>query len=152
MIAMNGHFRVESGHFGTIKRGSRSKVQTSIEPENSMRIQGLYAALTTKNISEAERFYTTLFGRAPNDRPLQGLIQWHDIASANLQIFQDKKRAGGGRCTIVIPQMSVARQTLANAGLSLRDEREGDFGKIAQLHDPDGNLITLAEPPAIQTR
>ncbi|RVD65097.1 VOC family protein, partial [Mesorhizobium sp. M7A.F.Ca.ET.027.03.2.1] len=27
-------------------------------------------------------------------------------------------------------------------------EMEGDYGKIAQLADPDGNRITLAEPPS----
>ena len=113
-----------------------------------MRIQGIYAALTTKNMVDAERFYTILFGRGPDDRPMDGLIQWRDIAGANVQIFHDEKSAGSGRCTIVVPQMSDARQTLSEAGLSIKDERAGDFGKIAQLDDPDGNQITLAEPPS----
>lgn len=113
-----------------------------------MRIQGIYAALTTKDMAEAERFYTILFGRAPDDRPMDGLIQWRDVAGANIQIFQDERSAGFGRCTIVVPEMAEARRALSDAGLSPRDEREGDFGKIAQLDDPDGNLITLAEPPS----
>lgn len=113
-----------------------------------MQIQGIYATLTATDMERAETFYTTLFGRSPDDRPMDGLIQWRDVAGANIQLFLDEKSAGHGRCTIVVPKMSEARATLEAAGLSLRDERQGDFGRIAQLDDPDGNLITLAEPPS----
>lgn len=113
-----------------------------------MRIEGIYAALTTRDMEKAEAFYTTLFGRPPDDRPMAGLIQWRDVAGANIQLFKDDASAGHGRCTIVVPKMADARETLGKAGLEIRDEREGDFGKIAQLDDPDGNLITLAEPPS----
>lgn len=113
-----------------------------------MRIQGIYAALTTRDMAKAERFYTILFDRGPDDRPMDGLIQWRDVAGANVQVFKDDRSAGFGRCTIVVPRMADARQSLAAEGLSLGDEIQGDFGKIAQLNDPDGNLITLAEPPS----
>ncbi|MGX5841694.1 VOC family protein [Mesorhizobium sp. ArgA1] len=116
--------------------------------ENEMHIQGVYAALTTKDMKRAEQFYSILFGREPDDRPMDNLIQWRDVAGANIQLFRDETSAGHGRCTIVVPQMSVARQELALAGLSIRDEKAGEFGRIAQLNDPDGNLITLAEPPS----
>ena len=113
-----------------------------------MQIQGIYAALTTKDMAGAEQFYTTLFGRGPDDRPMDSLIQWRNVAGANVQIFKDEQSAGFGRCTIVVPNMADARETLAGAGISIGDEVKGDFGKIAQLNDPDGNLITLAEPPS----
>lgn len=113
-----------------------------------MQIQGIYAALTARDMTKAEQFYTTLFGRGPDDRPMDGLIQWRNVAGANVQIFRDETSAGHGRCTIVVPRMSEAKKALAGAGISVRDERQGDFGRIAQLDDPDGNLITLAEPPS----
>lgn len=113
-----------------------------------MRIQGIYAALTTRDMDKAEAFYTTLFDRPPDDRPMDGLIQWRDVAGANIQLFKDDENAGRGRFTIVVPQIAEARETLVGAGIMLRDERAGDFGRIAQLDDPDGNLITLAEPPS----
>lgn len=115
-----------------------------------MRIQCLYAALTARDMARAEQFYTKIFGRGPDDRPMDGLIQWRNVAGANVQIFRDEKSAGHGRCTIVVPRMSEARQALSAAGIVIRDEERGDFGKIAQLDDPDGNLITLAEPPSAE--
>ena len=112
-----------------------------------MRIQGIYAAIATKNIAVAEEFYTKLFERGPDDRPIDGLIQWRDLAGANIQIFRNEKNAGASMATLVVPNMHEARAFLHAAGLALFGEREGDFGKIAKINDPDGNEITLAESP-----
>lgn len=113
-----------------------------------MEIQGIFAALATANMNNAERFYTRLFGRAPDDRPMDGLIQWRNVAGANIQIFQHEENAGSGRLTIVVPNMAEARQSLEEMGVDLKDESQGDYGRIAQIADPDGNRITLAEPPS----
>lgn len=113
-----------------------------------MQIQGIYAALATAGMDSAEKFYTRLFDREPDDRPMDGLIQWRDVAGANIQIFHDTKNAGSGRLTIVVPEMDKARRSLEEIGVKLSDDSEGDYGRIAQLADPDGNRITLAEPPS----
>lgn len=113
-----------------------------------MNIQGIYAALTTRDIKAAEDFYAALFGRGPDDRPMAGLIQWRDVEGANVQLFKDDETAGKGRLTIVVPVMAEARKSLEAAHIALGEEFSGDFGKIAQLRDPDGNLLTLAEPPS----
>jgi len=113
-----------------------------------MQIQGIYAALATASMANAEQFYTQLFEREPDDRPMDGLIQWRDVAGANIQIFRDEEHAGAGRLTIVVPKMDVARSSLGEIGVEFTDEAAGDYGKIAQLADPDGNRITLAEPPS----
>ncbi|MER8634435.1 VOC family protein [Mesorhizobium opportunistum] len=113
-----------------------------------MEIQGIYAALATSSMGDVEKFYTHLFGRGPDDRPMQGLIQWRGVAGANIQIFQDKENAGSGRLTIVVPRIDDARKSLEEIGVRLTAESEGDYGRIAQFADPDGNRITLAEPPS----
>lgn len=113
-----------------------------------MEIQGIYAALATADMERAEAFYTHLFGRAPDDRPMDSLIQWRDVAGANIQIFGDAANAGSGRLTIVVPRMEQARMSLEEIGASPTGEAEGDYGKIAEIADPDGNRITLAEPPS----
>ncbi|MGX5843612.1 VOC family protein [Mesorhizobium sp. ArgA1] len=113
-----------------------------------MQIQAIYAALAAANMDQAEQFYTLLFERGPDDRPMEGLIQWRDIAGANIQIFHDQEHAGSGRLTIVVPKMHQARKSLEEIGARLAGETEGDYGKIAQVTDPDGNRITLAEPPS----
>ncbi|RWD30838.1 MAG: VOC family protein [Mesorhizobium sp.] len=113
-----------------------------------MEIQGIYAALAVASMDTAEKFYTQLFDREPDDRPMDGLIQWRNIAGANIQIFRDKENAGSGRLTIVVPDMAEARIALEQIGMTFKGESHGDYGRIAQIVDPDGNRITLAEPPS----
>lgn len=115
-----------------------------------MDIQGIYAALATTDMAASEGFYTKIFGRAPDDRPMDGLIQWRDVAGANIQIFRNDEDAGHGRLTIVVPDWTQAKASLGEIGVTLADERQGDFGRIGQIQDPDGNRVTLAEPPGKQ--
>lgn len=112
-----------------------------------MRIQGIYAAIAATDMAAAEAFYTILFDRGPDDRPMPSLIQWRNVAGANIQIFESPANAGSSLCTIVVPDMAEARAALAAAGLALHGEAQGDYGRIAKLDDPDGNRLTLAEPP-----
>ncbi|RUW46322.1 MULTISPECIES: VOC family protein [unclassified Mesorhizobium] len=118
-----------------------------------MDIQGIYAALATTNMAASERFYTLLFERRPDDRPMDSLIQWRGVAGANIQIFLNESNAGSSMCTIVVPNMDKARASLERVGLTLGKEKAGDFGRVAHIRDPDGNQLTLAEPPgATQAR
>ncbi|WP_111735854.1 VOC family protein [Roseovarius amoyensis] len=111
-----------------------------------MKIQGLFAVVATADMVRAEAFYTSLIGRRPDDRPMDGLVQWRDFPD-NLQVVEDAEKAGHSMITIVTPDMTAARQDLENAGLKLGEDIQGDFGIVAQIDDPDGNRLTLAEPP-----
>lgn len=113
-----------------------------------MNIQGLYAAVSVSDMDRAETFYTSVFGRDPDDRPMDGLIQWRLFDNAGFQLFHNADQAGYGAITIVTPDMTTTRRVLAERGLELGDDVHGDFGVIAQISDPDGNLLTLAEPPS----
>ena len=115
-----------------------------------MRIQGIYAAVAAEDMRASEAFYTKLFGRGPDDRPMDSLIQWRDVAGANVQIFLNEKNAGASMATIVVPDMDEARASLSDEGLTFSEAQKGDYGRIAHIRDPAGNQITLAEPPKAQ--
>lgn len=112
-----------------------------------MQIQGLYAAMYVKDIASSVVFYTKVLGRAPDDKPFETLVQWRGFGNAGIQLFEDARLAGQGRMTIVVPDMAQAQALLGAANIELTDLQSGGFGKVAQLRDPDGNIITLAEPP-----
>lgn len=114
-----------------------------------MKIAELYAVALVSEMERSEEFYTALLGRGPDDRPMDGLIQWRGVAGqAGLQIVVDLERAGRGNMTLVVPTMSAARSSLSERGLSLGDDIQGDDGVLAQIDDPDGNRLTLAEQPS----
>lgn len=112
-----------------------------------MQIQGLFAVACVSDMARSVKWYTGLIGREPDDRPMDGLVQWRGLSGAGLQLVLDPEKAGASLITIVTPKMDRARETLSAAKLELGPEVQGDFGIVAQINDPDGNRITLAEPP-----
>lgn len=112
-----------------------------------MNIMGVFAAAQVSDMARAEAFYMKLIGRAPDHRPMSTLTQWVGVAGAGVQLFLDAAHAGHSRMTFVTPDIDAARGDLTAAGLSLGEAFRGDFGAVAQIDDPDGNVITLAEPP-----
>ena len=107
---------------------------------------GLYSVACVGEMARSTQWYAKLLGREPDDRPMDGLIQWRTPAGG-LQVWKDEERAGRSLLTLVVPDLGVARAELARAGLTLGPESRGDYGAVAQIDDPDGNRLTLAEPP-----
>jgi len=111
-----------------------------------MQIMGVYAALCVSDLDTAAQWYGKLIGRAPDHHPIPTMVQWLTPVGG-IQLFHEPERAGSSVMTIVTPDLAAARTELAAAGLELGPESRGDFGAVAQIHDADGNRITLAEPP-----
>ncbi len=110
-----------------------------------MRLQGIYACIAVADFATGVDFYIKLMGREPDDRPMPNMVQWRK--GGGLQIWHDPAHAGHSRTTIVVDNMAIERQRLAPLGLHPGPDAAGDWGIVAQLTDPDGNQITLAEPP-----
>ncbi|MGV3576145.1 MAG: VOC family protein [Devosia sp.] len=115
--------------------------------EAAINVQGVYTSAVVADLETSIAWYTRFMGRPVDDRPLPDMAQWRNMGGAGLQIWQDPKHAGHSVMTIVVPNLAVEKARLAAAGLTLVNEATGDFGAIAQLFDPDGNRINLAEPP-----
>jgi predicted enzyme related to lactoylglutathione lyase len=111
-----------------------------------MSIIGIFAEVCVVDIERSVAWYAKFFGRPPEDRPMDGLVQWRN-GPAGFQVWRDAERAGHSVSTIVVESMDVERARLDAAGLDLQADREGGFGIVAQIEDPDGNRLTLAEPP-----
>lgn len=112
-----------------------------------MHIQGIFAVACVADMARSVDWYARLIGRDPDDRPMDGLVQWRSGDGAGLQLVLEPGKAGSSLITIVTPDMDATRAQLAGAKLQLEPDIEGDFATLAQISDPDGNRITLAEPP-----
>lgn len=108
----------------------------------------MYAVVHVDDMDRGETFYSTLSGRRPDDRPMDGLVQWRDVAGSNLQLVEDADRAGSSALTLVTPDMAAARRDLETGGIEVGPDNSADYGVVARISDPDGNRITLAEPPS----
>jgi catechol 2,3-dioxygenase-like lactoylglutathione lyase family enzyme len=112
-----------------------------------MKLQKIYAALLTADLPAAERWYTKLLGRGPDNRPMDTLVQW-ELDQGGLALASDDEIAGSGAAFLVVDDVAAERRRLRGLGIELGDDIAGDYSTLAQVRDPDGNLLTLATPPS----
>ena len=113
-----------------------------------MRLQKHYTTLLTGDLAAAAAWYTKLFGRGPDHRPMDSLLQWELFDRGGLMLSTSEEISGPGMMFLYVDDLAAERRRLQSLGIVLGDEIEGDYSTLAQLRDPDGNLITLASPPA----
>jgi hypothetical protein len=107
-------------------------------------IKKIYAHLSCSDLGESIDWFTRLFGRAPDDRPMGGLAEWHHEANAGFQLFENPKDAGRGTLTLIIEGLRYEYERLTGAGLTPGEIEAADTVSLIRLHDPDDNLIVFA--------
>ncbi len=113
-----------------------------------MNVQKIYTALLTADIEAAEKWYTKLLGRGPDNRPMDTLVQWELFADAGLALSSDGEIAGRGMMFLYVDDVEAERRRLQDLGIALGANIKGDYSTLAQVRDPDGNSVTLATPPS----
>lgn len=113
-----------------------------------MKVQKIYTALLTADFAAAEDWYTKLFGRGPDSRPMDTLVQWELFDQGGLALSSDKEIAGTGVIILYVDDVAAERRRLQGLGIVLGDDIKGDYSTLAQVRDADGNLLTLATPPS----
>lgn len=113
-----------------------------------MEPQKIYASLLTADLPAAERWYTKLLGRGPDNRPMDTLVQWELSDKAGIALSSDDEIAGQGVMFLYVDDLAAERRRLQGVGIKLGDDIEGDYSTLAQVRDPDGNRVTFATPPS----
>jgi catechol 2,3-dioxygenase-like lactoylglutathione lyase family enzyme len=113
-----------------------------------MNLQKLYTVFLTADLAAAESWYTKLLGRGPDYRPMDTLVQWELFDQGGIALSTDNEIAGRGVMLIVVEDVSAERRRLRDVGIVLGDDIKGDYSTLAQVRDPDGNMLTLATPPS----
>ena len=113
-----------------------------------MNLQSIYTALLTTDLAAAEGWYTKLLGRGPDHRPMETLVQWELFGQGGLMVSTSDEIAGRGVMFLYVDDVAAERTRLQGLGIVLGDDILGDYSTLAQVRDPDGNLLTLATPPS----
>lgn len=111
-----------------------------------MPIVKLYAQLSCSDLSQSLPWFEKLFARGPDDRPMDGLAEWHHGDDAGLQLFENKKDAGHGTLTLIVEGLRDERQRLNEAGLSPGPVEPATSTSLVKLVDPDNNTVVIAQP------
>jgi catechol 2,3-dioxygenase-like lactoylglutathione lyase family enzyme len=113
-----------------------------------MNLQKIYPALLTADLAAAEGWYAKLLGRGPDHRPMDTLLHWELSDQSGLMLSSSDEIAGRGVIFLYVADLAAERRRLDGLGIVLGEDIEGDYSTLAQVRDPDGNLVTLATPPA----
>jgi len=113
-----------------------------------MKLRKAYTALLVGDLDAAEAWYTKLLGRRPDNRPMATLVQWELFDHVGLALSSNAEIAGPGVLFLIVDDVAAERRRLADLGITLGDDIAGDYSTLAQVRDADGNMLTLATPPA----
>jgi catechol 2,3-dioxygenase-like lactoylglutathione lyase family enzyme len=119
-----------------------------VDARAAMKLQKIYSTLFTTDLAASATWYTKLLGRGPDYRPMDTLIQWDLFAQSGLQLATDENLARNGALFLIVDDIAKERCRLRDLGIALGDDDQGDSSLLAQVRDPDGNLVTLATPPS----
>lgn len=112
-----------------------------------MNFQTIYAAVAVADIERSITWYSNLFGRKFDDRPMKEAAEWRLTSGGGVQLVLDDKRAGRSRATLGLHDLDRTVEDAKARGIELvpLDVSSGPF-KLAQVTDPDGNVLTFAQP------
>lgn len=105
-------------------------------------IRSVLANCTVTDLERAERWYTILFERELDARPMPGLIEWH-LGDSGLQLWSEPERAGTSSVVLGETDLDAAAVRATAAGIDHDGPQPGGGARILPLTDPDGNQVVL---------
>jgi catechol 2,3-dioxygenase-like lactoylglutathione lyase family enzyme len=109
-----------------------------------MTIIRLLAQMTVSDLDRAVSWYARFFGREPDARQMDGLVEWHLHDAFGIQVWLDLQRAG--RSTMVLEESDLDGRAaeLDAEGLPYEGPQAVTASRIVQVEDPDGNRIVMS--------
>ncbi len=112
-----------------------------------MHVRTVLATVAVADFETSLGWYERFLGRPPDERPMDGLAQWHISETALFQVLQEPERAG--RSIVGLSVADLGREVAALRGRGLTPEVEEKTSEkvlFAILIDPEGNKVgVLAE-------
>lgn len=107
-------------------------------------ITGLLANCSVSDLERAESWYTLLFDRGPDARPMPGLLEWRLGTSFGLQVWAEPERAGRSTVVLDVTDLDARAARLVALGIDHAGPQPGGGGRILQIADPDRNRVIFA--------
>jgi predicted enzyme related to lactoylglutathione lyase len=104
-------------------------------------IGGILAHCTVTDLARAEGWYTRLFSRGRDTRPMPGLLEWHLGDSYGVQVWSEPERAGRSSVVLEVTDLDETAADLMATGIDHDGPEPGGGARILQLTDPDGNRV-----------
>ena len=107
--------------------------------------------MTTTVLSVADHdlavaWYSDLFGREPDRRPMEPSAEWQLTDSSAVMVYADAEAAGGSTLILGVDDLDAHAAELYDREIVLEPYTvpSGQF-RLAELTDPSGNTVTFAQ-------
>lgn len=101
------------------------------------------AQATVRDLAGSEDWYTRLFGRGPDARPMANLLEWHFGDSFGVQVWAEPERAGHSSMVLDESDLDAFVTRLDEAGVPHDGPQNATSSRILPLLDPDGNRVVF---------
>ncbi len=106
-------------------------------------IRGLFAQCTVSDVGQAEEWYSRVFDRGADARPMTGLLEWRLGDGFGLQVWSEPERAGRSSVVLEDTDLDETAERLSATGIDHNGPQPGGGARILQLADPDGNRVVF---------
>jgi predicted enzyme related to lactoylglutathione lyase len=103
----------------------------------------VHAGSLVTDLTAAEQWYSTLFARGPDTRPMAGLLEWYMPDGSGVQVYQEPERSGHSSVVLMDDDLDGTAARLAEASVAHSGPQPGGGARILMLTDPDGNRVVL---------
>ena len=110
-----------------------------------MPITKVLAVVSVSDPDTSQHWYERLFGRPPDTNPMGSLVEWQITSDGWLQMYEDAERAGNSYLTLAVDDLDAQIAALAEVDLDLEEIEASPPMRLAQIRDPDDNLITFGQ-------
>jgi catechol 2,3-dioxygenase-like lactoylglutathione lyase family enzyme len=107
-------------------------------------ISHVLAVAPVTELDKACDFYERLFGRGPDNRPMDTLAEWRVTDTGWLQVFSGPGQVGTTSVNFAVDDLAAWLDGLLARGLDPGEVQDADKGvRLSSIDDPDGNTITF---------
>src|SRR5690349_11604311 len=100
-------------------------------------ITNVFAEVAVSDHAASVEWYSALFGRPPDRRPMDGLAEWQLNPSGGLQVFERAEGAGSCLATLVVDTVAPVAEHLAGIGVQAEVQTVSSSFAVASVSDPD---------------
>jgi glyoxylase I family protein len=107
-------------------------------------VDHVLAVVAVSDIAAGRAWYTSLFGREPDNTPMSGLVEWQVTDGGWVQVTEDSRRAGHGMLNLAVSDLEEGVRELREMGLETGEIIDANKGvRLCPITDPDDNKINL---------
>lgn len=104
----------------------------------------LVSVLNVSDYTVALTWYSAWLGE-PDETPMDGMAEWRIADNAWLQLDAIAETVKLSAAIIGVDDLAACRTALLEAGIAVGEIQDWEVVLSCDLHDPDGNKISLAQ-------